>query len=96
MDLSYALEIIKENLRNYTETNHFKEQCEARNLNSNEVIRIIKETQILGIVKQDEELYKVWFEFEKEKDLNIIIKILPNEKLKFVTIFPCYSARRKR
>lgn len=97
MEISDALEIIKRNLKNNViESGHFREQCEERNLNTEIVQRIIEENKILGILEQEEGLYKIWFFYEKYKDLNIIIKILPNGKLRFITIFPCYSERRKK
>ena len=98
MDIGDALKLIKRNLRKkVVESRHFKEQCEDRELDMDIIREAVRKNKILGIVEQDEEgLYKIWFFYEKHKDLNIIIRILPNRRLRFVTVFPCYSERRKR
>ncbi len=97
MDIGDALKLIKRNLRKkVVESKHFKEQCEDRELDMNLIKETVRKNKILGILEQDEELYKIWFFYEKNKDLNIIIKILSNRRLRFVTVFPCYSERRKR
>ncbi len=97
MDLSDALKIVQYNLAEKTiESLHFKEQCEERNFNLSKVLECIKNNRILGILEQSEKLYKIWFYYGKHKDLNIIIKILDNKSLRFITLFPCSSKRRKR
>ncbi len=99
MELDKALALIKRNLKKeIIETKHFKEQCLDRNLDIKTIRNVVSGNKILGIVEQDEKekLYKVWFYYEKNKDLNIVMRILPSGKLKFVTTFPCYSDRRAR
>ena len=97
MDISIALNIIKKSLKKEViESRHFKDQCKARNLDITNIKEIITKKQILGILDQEENLYKVWFPYEKNKDLNIITKILPNKKLKFITVFPSDSERRTK
>lgn len=97
MDISKALKIIKRNLKKeITETRHFKEQCKARGFDMARVYSNIKNSVILGILDQDNGSYKVWFSYEKDKDLNMILAITPNHKLKLITIFQCHTERRKR
>ena len=96
MEISDALKIIKKNLNSgIIETKHFKEKGGERKLDSNKVKDIAKNNKILGIVEQDEKLYKIWFYYEKHKDLNIILRLHSNS-VRIVTVFPCYSDRRKR
>lgn len=97
MDISEALALIKRRLKKEViESKHFLNQCKDRNLNVKSVKEVIVKNGILGVLEQDQNLYKIWFFYEQRKDLNIILKILPDEKLRLVTIFPCYSERRKR
>lgn len=96
MDIIEVIKRIKEKLNsNIIETEHFKEKCKDRGLDSIKVKEIAINNKILGIVKQDENLYKIWFEYEKHKDLNIILKLY-SDSIRIVTVFPCYSERRKR
>jgi len=97
MELSEALKIIRRNLRKKAaESRHFRRQCEKRMLNLNIIRETARKNKILGVLEQAEGLYKIWFLYEKNKDLNIILRILPGRKIKFITLFPCYSERRKR
>lgn len=96
MEIEEALKLIKSQLKKeIIESKHFKDQCIERELDTNKVKEVAETNKILGILEQDENLYKIWFYYEKHKDLNIIIRIIDN-KIKFVTVFPCYSERRKR
>jgi len=97
MDVSEAISTIKKGLKkDIVESNHFLDQCKDRNLDVNKVKKVIINNDILGILEQDKNLYKIWFFYEQRKDLNIILKILPDKRLRLVTVFPCYSERRKR
>ena len=97
MEISEALTIIKEGFKKKpSEAKHFLDQCKDRNLDANNINNIITNNEILGIVKQDQNLYKVWLFYERSKDLNIILRILPDKKLRLITIFPCNSDRRTR
>lgn len=98
MDLHQALFIIKKNLRekNYIESRHFKEECKDRNLSGEEITKILIQNEILGIVQQDHNLYKIWMFYDENKDLNLILYLLPEEKLRLITVFLCNSERRKR
>ena len=97
MDIGNALKLIKRNLRKkVVESKHFQDQCIERELDKDSVKETVQKNKILGIVEQDEGLYKIWFFYAKHKNLNIIIRILPNRRLRFITIFPCLSERRKR
>ena len=94
MNITGTLSIIKTAAQ--TESRHFLEQCEDRNLNPIQIHRIIKKKEILGIPQQDQNLFKVWFHYNYYKDLNVIIKILSHEKIKLITVFLSYSIRRKK
>ena len=79
MDLPTALSLIQEKLKDdIVETKHFKEKCEERALDIEKIRDLVKTNKILGIVEQSEYLYKIWFYYEKHKDLNIIMKIINN------------------
>jgi hypothetical protein len=76
---------------------HFKDQCAGRNLDPRVVERLIRESKILGILEQNEneKVYKILF-YLTTKDLNLIIKILPGNKIKLITVFPSKSERRQK
>lgn len=89
--------LIKRGLKNdIIESKHFLNQCEDRNLDINFIKKVIKNNDILGVLEQDKNLHKIWFFYEQRKDLNIILRILSDKRLRLVTVFPCYSERRKR
>ncbi len=98
MDLSQALSIIRKSLnqKEFTESRHFKDECQERNLSLGEIAKIITENEILGITQQDQNLYKVWFNYVNNKDLIVILRILPDQGLRLVTLYPCDAERRKR
>ncbi len=97
MDVSEALSIIKIGLKKeIVESKHFLDQCKDRDLDIDSIKKVIMNNDILGVLEQDQNLYKIWFFYEQRKDLNIILKILPDKRLRLVTVFPCYSERRKR
>lgn len=97
MDLQTALELIRNSLsENIAFTKHFVDQCIDRKLDENRIRKILLDSRILGILEQGEALYKIWFFYEKNKDLNIILRISNNEDIRLVTVFPCYSDRRRR
>jgi len=96
MDLTEALTKIKKNLKKAQETNHFKEKCEERGLDIQKIKNIITNQKILGIIEQNKNLYKIWYEYTESKDLNIVINIMTNNRIKLVTLFPCLIERRKR
>lgn len=96
MDIVVAISKIKKRIKkDIVETKHFKDKCIERELDPEKVKEIAQANKILGILEQEEGLYKVWFYYEKHKDLNIILRLI-GKKIKFVTVFPCYSERRKK
>jgi hypothetical protein len=96
MELGEALKTIRRKLRkNAVESKHFKLQCIKRNIDSF-AVREAARSRILGILEQGDGIYKIWFAYEKNKDLNIILRIPSRRKLKLVTVFLCSSERRKR
>ena len=97
MEISTALHLIKKKLKgSIMESKHFKEKCIERSLDIVIIRKTISKSKILGIVEQNDHLYKIWFSYEKHKDLNIIMSINNLRKLKFITIFPSDSDRRRR
>ncbi len=99
MEITEVLDIVKDvSEENIKESKHFKDKCENRELNKEEVLEIIQENKVVGVEEQDEEesLYKITFYFTDRKDLNVVIKILSEDKIKLITVFPSYSERRKR
>ena len=97
MDLKEALSLIKAGLKEeVVESKHFIDQCIDRKINVHEVKKVISNHEMVGILKQEVDLYKIWFLYEQHKDLNIIVKIMSDKRLRLVTIFSCYSERRKR
>jgi len=97
MNISNALAIIKRGLKkDFVEAVHFKDQCSERNLDLDEIRELIKKNKILGIIEQNENLYKVWFFYKTGKDLNMILRILPGKRLRLITLFPCKIERRIR
>lgn len=96
MNLLVALNIIQNNIQqNIIESRHFKEKCNERNFDINSIKKLIQKNKILGILEQNNNLYKIWYFYEKNKDLNIILKII-NNRIKLITIFPSESKRRQK
>jgi hypothetical protein len=99
MDLEKALKIIKKCLnKNFLESMHFKSVCKDRNLEIEDIRRLIKKNKILGIINQNEKenVFKVCIHYRNDKDLYLVIKILYDKKVKLVTIFPENLKRRVR
>ena len=78
------------------ESTHFRNQCIERKIEIKTVRDIFKKKKILGILKQGEDTFKIWFYLDEDKDINIIVNIINNKRLKLITIFPCLTERRKR
>jgi hypothetical protein len=77
MDVSDALLLIKKGLKKeIVESKHFLDQCKDRNLDINYVKKVIMNNDILGVLEQDENLYKIWLFYEQRKDLNIMKNLL--------------------
>ena len=70
MDVSEALSLIKRGLgKEIVESKHFLDQCKDRNLDVNSVKKVIKNNDILGVLEQDEDLYKIWFFYEQRANM---------------------------
>ena len=95
MNIDQALYKLREQLNAPHTSFHFDEQCNKRSFNIEGIKDVIKQNEILGILKQNEDLFKVWFYYLEHKDLNIIINT-GDDRIKLVTIYPCESCRRKR
>ena len=97
MNLVEVLNFIKVNINNnIIISQHFLDQCYERNLDLYGIKEIFLKNKILGIVKQGKNLYKIWYYYTESKDLNLILEIVNNQKIKFITVFPCESVRRER
>ncbi len=70
----------------YIESKHYLEQCGERKLVPNEIRDLVVQKKVLGITEQNENVYKLWFDYETGKDINIIIRIVNENKIKFITI----------
>ena len=66
-----------------------EEKLKERNLNIKEIKQMLLNNEILGIVNQGDEVYKL----TKDYDLNVIIRI-KGSKCYIVTAFPCDAERR--
>src|SRR3989338_4889379 len=93
MHIEGALKLIRVALKNdIVESTHFKEQCKERNLNSVDVKNIVQKTNLVGILDQKSNRYRLWFTHTTEKDLNVIVQII-NNRLRLITVFPSDIAR---
>ncbi len=76
MELNESLSLIKRGLNEEViESKHFIDQCRDRNLNISSVKEVICNNEIVGILKQEVDLYKIWFLYEQHKDLNIEVQL---------------------
>ena len=73
---------------------HFQDQCKERDLDVAGILERCKNCKILGIVEQEDDLYKVWIKYTEDTDVIVAIKILSKDKIKLITIFPQKSERR--
>ena len=66
MDVSEALSIIKIGLKKeIVESKHFLDQCKDRDLDIDSIKKVIMNNDILGVLEQDQNLYKIWFFYEQ-------------------------------
>ena len=99
MEISYALKTIKENiLTGHRFSIHFKDKLKERNLSELEFLDLIRTMPIVGISLQNkqESKYKVWYDMDATKDLNIILSISHNKEIILISIFPTMKKRRLR
>ena len=94
MDIGKALSLIKKLLKkpkNIIESKHYKDQLKERGIDVDKINETLKKGKLAGIEYQSESnRYKIKFaEFEQpNKDLNIILEIINDKRLRFITIFP--------
>jgi len=70
-----------------------EEKLNDRKLELEKIKEIISNNDIVGILGQEGNVYKSWFKYEQNKDLNIIVRIKGNN-LYIVSAFPCEIERR--
>ncbi len=75
---------------------HFKDRCSDRNLPLTEVKVILKKGKIQGFISQEINDYKVLFEWNVEKDLNIYVNFPRNGGMRFKSVHLTPSGNRKR
>ncbi len=97
VELEEAIKYVKSKFEkeDYTETNHYKEQCVSREIELEEVRNILKKNKIKGFEEQNKYKYKATMEYTPDKDLILILNI-DKEQLKLITVFPQYSSKRMR
>ena len=72
MEIEKALQLIKSQLKKEViESKHFKDQCIERELDAEKVKEVAKTNKILGVLEQDENLYKIWFYYEKHNSFMV-------------------------
>ncbi len=76
-------------------THHSTTRIEERLLGTLDIKDAILNGKMVGIVEQDENLYRVWLKYKKKHDLNIIV-LMDSDRLRIVTVFPSETARRIR
>jgi len=98
MKLVDVFTVIQRNLQenNFIITKHFIKRCQKRKFDIKQIQEIIKDNEILGIIQQRLNLYKLWFEFTESKDLNIVLTITADNQIKLITVYCCSVKRRKR
>ena len=97
MDLSDTLRYIMNQLKeDIIESEHFLRRCRERGFDPRRIRSTMTESRILGILEQGENLYKLWYHLSKEKDLNIVVKITKEGRIKIVIVFPCNIDKRER
>jgi len=72
-----------------------EEKLKERKLLIKDIKQIVLNNKMLGIVNQGGDVYKIWFEYTREHDFNVIIRI-KGAKCYIVTAFPCEMERRVR
>ena len=76
-------------------TTHTEVKCKERSINSEQIREMLLKKEILGIVKQQENCYKLWLRYAEDTDLNVIARI-ELEELHIITVFPCDAKRRRK
>ena len=94
-----ALEIIKNcNKSQISETRHFNIRNTQRNNDIGIVHNVFLNSTSVGIIKQDLNKFKVYFEHptKSSKDIVIIFEIDDNQYIKFITTFLTEKEKREK
>ena len=96
--LNYLSNATKENFK---KTKHFEIRIELREDNlpqEDELFRILTENKPVGILKQKDDKFKVYYEFNEKHDVVVVMSIKSIEPLQInlVTIFPQDRKRREK
>ncbi|HKZ42806.1 MAG: hypothetical protein A3B06_03920 [Candidatus Yonathbacteria bacterium RIFCSPLOWO2_01_FULL_43_20] len=97
MDLLGALEDIKHLFTqdSIRMTKHEKIRTGIRELSPDTIKDTYQNKDIVGIIEQGPDVYKLWFIFTTDKDLNIVVRRYP-EYLLLITVFECEKKKRLR
>lgn len=100
MDISDALVCLsKIDKSNLHETEHFtiriRQRKDHMQSDTNEIYAIILNEKPVGILKQDDEKFKLCYELDRDYDLTIIISIR-NSKPLTINLVTCYKEKSKK
>ncbi|CAF30039.1 hypothetical protein [Methanococcus maripaludis] len=95
MNIPEFLKILNETQKEEIEkTIHIEEQLKDRNIEYTHVLELLEKDSV-GILKQNDNTFKLYYEDTDSKDMVIIISYR-SEKLHLVTLFPHDIKRRVR
>jgi len=102
MDIDNVLNcMINAKKDNFKETEHFKIKLKRRRdklPNHGELISTLEGTKPVGILKQNEEKFKLYYELDERYDIVIIISVKSVEpiSINLITTFPEKRSKRER
>ena len=102
MDIDEVLNyIITAKKENFKETEHFKIKSERRKNklpSRDELIYMLEDIKPVGILKQNSEKFKIYYELDEKYDIVIILSIKSIEPLSInlITTFPEKRSKRER
>ncbi|ABR55537.1 conserved hypothetical protein [Methanococcus vannielii SB] len=96
MEIEEFLEILKTlSENNYELTDHFVQRLKERNFKFDELYNILKTKKCKGIINQNFDTFKLYYEYDLKKDIILVISYRFN-KFYFISPIPQETKRRTK
>lgn len=96
MEIEEFLEILKTlSENNYELTDHFVHRLKERNFKFDELYNILKTKKCKGIINQNSDTFKLYYEYDSKKDIILVISYRFN-KFYFISPIPQETKRRTK
>ena len=93
MELLYSKRVEVEVLM----TSHSKERMASRNISEEDVREVFNHPEkILGILKQNENKFKIYYPYTQNKDLVVIVTVSPGKDILYIRVITTFVQEAKR